>query len=174
MIATPDKQLNDSQIRDAFYGPSAESTDHSPRAQRQRRVQRARELLVRKGHTADSAVFVTSAEIMDDSDLEETPARNKPLPMVCEVTGHYAAYLIADRTHRLATEEEIHRFRQEQIAREKTCAEIEAKNPNNRQLHQNITYMVNPEQVKQAVPATAEVPARFRRSAEAGEKELQK
>jgi len=166
--------MNDAELTSAFYGPPSAAIDNSPRAQRLRRVKAAREMLVRKGHTAQSAVFVTAADFLDDSDLEDSPQSSKPKPQVCEVTGHYAAYLIADRTHRLSTDEEIARFHGEQRAREEACRLIEAKNPNNKSVHQTINYISSPGDGpnKVGVPATAErTPARPGRSVAAGDKE---
>ena len=175
MIATQDNRtMSDADALAAFNGPGVASMDTSPRAQRQRRVTAARAMLARKGLNKQSAVFLTSTDILEDnSDLEEnTEKSNRPLPMVCEVLGEYAVYFLADRTHRLSTEEEIERFKREQKARDEACAAIEAKNPNNKHVHQTITYNVAPDAAKPAgIPATAGEPARPRRSAEAGEKD---
>ncbi len=88
--------------------------------------------------------------------------------MVCEIAGHYAVDLIADRTHRMARPEEIERFREEQKSREAQCAATEARNPNNKQVNQTITYVMSEQAKHQAAQAVAaaEVPARARRTAE--------
>jgi hypothetical protein len=173
MIAESSEQpMHPSAVDAAFYGPASAQIDNSPRAQRLRRVRAAREMLVRRGHTANSAVFVTAAEFLDDSDLEDAPRPNKPQPQVCEVTGHYAAYLIADRTHRLSNPEEIDRFRREQRAREEQCAKAEAANPNHKHVHQTINYVMAPgDQPAGIAPAAAGEPARSSRNLVAGEKD---
>jgi hypothetical protein len=173
-MITQETNLNDAELMAAFKGPSTESIDNSPRAQRLRRVNAARAMLARKGFNQYSPVFVTAAEILDDSDLDQALSPNKPLPQVCEVTGHYAAYFIADRSHRLSTEEEIFRFRGEQIAREKKYFEIESKNPNNKHVHQTITYVNAVDAKPVGIPATAEAPALPSRRDVAGEKENKK
>lgn len=173
MIATEKKIMSPDEVKSAFYGPSTQAPDNSPRALRLRRVNAAREMLIRKGYTAASPVFVTSSEFLDDSDLAEVRGPNQNPPQVFEVIGHYAAYLLADRTHRISTDDEIHRFRQEQIEREELCAKIESKNPNNKHVHQTVTYNVlspDGKTIQAASPAaTAEAPARLSRNSGAGD-----
>jgi hypothetical protein len=168
MIEIIEKPMTAGQIADAFQGPSAIAVDHSQRAQRARRRKAAQEMLVRRGLNKDSAVFITSSEVSDDSDLTDTP-HSGPLPMVCEVVGHYAVDFIADRTHRLASADEIARFRVEQAERQAKCAEIESRNPANKNIHQTINYVMPPEVAKQQIAAvqaaTADASSRGRRNA---------
>ncbi len=118
-------------------------------------------------------MFVTVATFNDDRDLEDNPSMGShAAPQVCEVLGHYAAYFIADRSHRLSTSEEIERFRFEQRQREEACAKAEAKNPNNKNVHQTITYNVLPDELRLAAnAAAADAPASKRRNVVAGEQE---
>jgi hypothetical protein len=78
--------------------------------------------------TPESVVHIAESN-PDDADLLGTKGSN---PIVCEATGRVAAQRIAEGSHRLATPEEIHSFRQAQIKREEACAEMERNNPQNR------------------------------------------
>jgi hypothetical protein len=104
--------------------------------------------LTEKGIGPSSEVFIAEdnpgdADLMDTSQL--------PKPGVCAVTGTVAARCIAGRTHRLATEQEISRFREEQIQREKYCAQLESGKPENRKNTERIverTVVLSPAEAK--------------------------
>jgi hypothetical protein len=76
------------------------------------------------------AVFVAEDERDRLEDFGD--AKAKATVAVCEVYGRRAVELIAARTHRLATTEEIARFKSEQQLRDEMCTSIEDNRPENR------------------------------------------
>lgn len=76
-----------------------------------------------------SETFIALRQEVD----EFTPQSNlSHKTIICGATGFVASQRLAEGTHRLATTEEIHQFRQDQIAREQECYRIESEKPEKR------------------------------------------
>ncbi len=133
-----------------FFGPAkqqAATNDFKTR------LAKARALLVRKGFNAQSAVFITAIEVSDnDLDPDGIPQAGPTF----EVTGFYAAQRLAERTHRLSSDEEIARFKNEQKHREQFCDMTEAARPENKTKTVVIqqTTTTAPQAVASAAPQT--------------------
>lgn len=106
-------------MADNFFPERVQAAD-SPRARYNAALKVARAKLVAKGYDATSAVFLASTDVDADEDGKPT----KPAA-ICEATGDVASHRMAQKSHRLATDEEIARFHAEQKERERECARTE-------------------------------------------------
>jgi hypothetical protein len=125
-----------------FYGAQAANNLGNRYMQE---LETARQELLSKGIVAETPVFITA---IAKRNFSGSPAK---AGQTCEVTGHYASVRLADWTHRLATDEEILKYKQEQRARELWCADEEAKKPEN--LGKALINKLNI--TAQAIPAAA-------------------
>jgi hypothetical protein len=102
-----------------------------------KRLNRAKALLSERGLGPRQAVFIAEDTRTDDEFEPQQKAHR--LPAITEVMGEQAGRFLAERSHRLATPEEIVRFRDEQTAREEECDRMEANSPENRKRLKEIT-----------------------------------
>lgn len=112
----------------SFYGATVNEKALSPYL---KRLNKTRSKFMQNGLDAYSTVFITSLEVNDDADIDDNGEFTGTVKsgQTVEMTGHYAAIRIAEKSHRLATQKEIDQFRADQRRREVECAETEAKRP---------------------------------------------
>ena len=104
-------------MEQGFYDAPRMAND-SPRARYQNALVAARQKLMAEGLRAKSPVFLASIDADFDEDQQKPAA-------ICEAFGDVASHRLAQKTHRLANDEEIDRFYREQKAREMECSQVE-------------------------------------------------